>query len=65
MPYLLSYQYGTIGYGLSKDLDQAIEEAKERCAEMAQNATIVDRATYEVAAEIKWTPSGYTASKKD
>jgi len=65
MGHLLSYTNGIIGHGLSNDLDEAMREAEERCNEMQQAATIVDRHTYRVRAKVHATISGYTAIKEE
>lgn len=65
MSYLLSYQSGVVGYGLSNNFDEAMSEAEERCTEMQQSATIINRSTYAVLAEVSLTSEGYKASKKE
>lgn len=65
MSYLLSYQSGVVGYGLSNNFDEAMSEAEERCTEMQQPATIVERSTYCVLAEVTFSDGRYRAVPKE
>lgn len=65
MIHLLSYSSGAIGYGLSDDLDEAMKEAEERCAERDQIAHIVNRSTCKLLAVVERTPNGFKAKKME
>ncbi|QBE66827.1 hypothetical protein [Pseudoduganella lutea] len=64
MSYLLSYASGVIGYGLSDDLDVAMDQAVQRCEVMQQAATIVNRETYQVVASVEPVGPGLYKAQK-